>query len=133
MSTCKHYEQMNTTYCGMPLTLHVCNGTKERDECSCNGLEAKCNFYPDKREKAKKPLSTAEMWLAAQSDGETYTTDYMKTSYSKEDGFWSKNDLEQDVTLTLNDWMNAKWKQQEKKRKLTKEQAEKEFNIRIVD
>ena len=23
----------------------VCYGTKEREECSCNGLKSKCNFY----------------------------------------------------------------------------------------
>lgn len=31
----------------------VCFGTKERDACSCNGDENKCDFYPEKREKAK--------------------------------------------------------------------------------
>ena len=29
----------------------VCWGTKEREECSCEGDPAKCNFYPDKRRK----------------------------------------------------------------------------------
>jgi hypothetical protein len=31
-----------------------CNGTKERDECSCGGDRTKCDFYPEVREKAKK-------------------------------------------------------------------------------
>lgn len=30
-----------------------CNGTKERDECSCGGDRTKCDFYPEVREKAK--------------------------------------------------------------------------------
>ena len=30
-----------------------CNGTKERDVCSCGGDPAKCDFYPEVREKAK--------------------------------------------------------------------------------
>ena len=31
-----------------------CNGTKERDECSCGGDMTKCDFYPNVREKALK-------------------------------------------------------------------------------
>lgn len=30
----------------------VCNGTKERDACDCGGDERKCDFYPERREKA---------------------------------------------------------------------------------
>lgn len=33
-----------------------CNGTKERDECSCGGDRIKCNFYPEVREMAKKNI-----------------------------------------------------------------------------
>lgn len=33
-------------------TIGVCNGTKERDECSCGGDRTKCDFYPEVREKA---------------------------------------------------------------------------------
>lgn len=29
----------------------VCFGTRERDECNCGGDPAKCDFYPEKREK----------------------------------------------------------------------------------
>ena len=32
----------------------VCNGTKERDICSCGGDRTKCDFYPEVREKAFK-------------------------------------------------------------------------------
>jgi hypothetical protein len=31
----------------------VCWGTKERDECSCGGDEAKCDFYPSVRKRAE--------------------------------------------------------------------------------
>lgn len=34
----------------------ICNGTRERDECSCGGDETKCDFYPEIRERAKKEL-----------------------------------------------------------------------------
>ena len=32
--------------------VHKCNGTRERDECSCGGDRTKCDFYPKVREKA---------------------------------------------------------------------------------
>lgn len=32
----------------------ICNGTKERDECNCNGDEFNCSFYDDVKERAKK-------------------------------------------------------------------------------
>lgn len=131
MSICECYEQINTTYCGMPTIISICNGTKERETCLCNGDMAQCDFYPEKRKQANKFFNTAEMWLAAQQDGETYITDYMKTSYSKADGFLSENSQKQDLTLTLNHWMNVMWQKQEK-RKLTIEEAEREFCIEIV-
>jgi hypothetical protein len=31
---------------------HECLGTKECEECTCCGDESKCNFYPERREKA---------------------------------------------------------------------------------
>lgn len=31
-----------------------CNGTRERDECSCGGDRTQCDFYPDVRDKALK-------------------------------------------------------------------------------
>ena len=36
--------------------VHKCNGTRERDECSCGGDRAKCDFYPEVREKALKEI-----------------------------------------------------------------------------
>lgn len=38
---------------------NVCNGTKEREECTCGGDPAKCDFYPEKRLAAKKKASEA--------------------------------------------------------------------------
>jgi hypothetical protein len=35
-------------------TVCVCNGTKEQDVCSCGGDRAKCDFYPQVRNKALK-------------------------------------------------------------------------------
>lgn len=42
-------------YTGKPSgykTICRCNGTKERDECTCGGDERNCDFYPSKIEKA---------------------------------------------------------------------------------
>ena len=32
-----------------------CLGTKEIEICSCEGNESKCNFYPERRKKSRKP------------------------------------------------------------------------------
>lgn len=34
----------------------ICNGTKERDECSCKGNRAKCDFYSEARKKARAEI-----------------------------------------------------------------------------
>lgn len=50
-----------------------CNGTKERDECSCSGDRAKCNFYSEVREKAKKEsekIITNADYIRAMTDDE---------------------------------------------------------------
>lgn len=44
---CSCYEEVDS--------LHArCNGTKERDFCSCGGDESKCDFYPEKRVKTEE-------------------------------------------------------------------------------
>lgn len=40
------------THTPLTKTVGVCNGTKERDECTCNGIERFCDFYKYKRERA---------------------------------------------------------------------------------
>ena len=62
MSLCKHYElyeKYTVTYnplTGAPISHHtqvgVCLGTKEQDECSCEGNCCNCDFYEHVREKA---------------------------------------------------------------------------------
>jgi hypothetical protein len=39
---------------GHNVQVGVCWGTKECERCSCGGDETKCDFYPEKRAKAKK-------------------------------------------------------------------------------
>lgn len=47
----------------------VCWGTKECEPCSCNGDEAKCDFYDYVRERAKKPITNADR-IRAMTDEE---------------------------------------------------------------
>ena len=42
------------------VTIGICYGTKERDECTCNGDRSKCDFYPEVREKEKRRISLYE-------------------------------------------------------------------------
>ena len=39
--------------CEIDTYVQICNGTKEREECSCGGDVTKCNFYPEKREQQR--------------------------------------------------------------------------------
>ena len=49
------YSQHTGTYVGaVDVKYEYCVGTKEIDECSCNGDRAKCDFYPEVREEAIK-------------------------------------------------------------------------------
>lgn len=60
MKKCDCYKTITSVYYN-PITLHnteysygVCNGTKEREHCNCEGNQLKCDFYPEMREAAKK-------------------------------------------------------------------------------
>ena len=39
-------------------TVGVCWGTRECDECRCDGNKLKCDFYPEERKEAKKKLES---------------------------------------------------------------------------
>ena len=64
MSLCKHYglyDRYTFTYnplTGAPIShrtkVGICLGTKEQDECSCEGNCCNCDFYEHVREKAKQ-------------------------------------------------------------------------------
>lgn len=130
MEKCSCYHEYDGA--GFGSAKGCCYGTRECETCWCDGIESRCDFYPEKREKSKKELSTAEMWITAQDDGETYVTDFRNTTYSKEDGFTSGKEYQYSATPSLHEWMSKMWRKQEK-RKLTKVEAEKEFDIKIVD
>src|SRR5574344_1019717 len=71
----------------------VCLGAKELERCYCGGDKSKCDFYPEKRKAAMKPMNTAEMWLKAQEDGKTYVVEQKALCYSKERGLFCFTDL----------------------------------------
>lgn len=115
-------------------TIQICNGTKDREECSCDGDESKCNFYPEKR-KEKKTMNTAEMWLKAQEDGMCYKMILPQSLngevfYQKEVGLFDEDNYP--ITLDnfekFDDFMKEQWRL----RIMTKSEAEARFNIKIV-
>ncbi len=128
---CYHERTGRDPLFGSPVTYGVCYGTRECEECYCNGDESKCTFYPEKRKAAMKPMTTAEMWLKAQEDGEAYITIDGDASYSVADGFIMEN-LHVSNVQTLSDWMSKTWKKQEL-RKITRAEAEKQLGVKIVD
>lgn len=58
MNKCECYEERevidNYSFNFDRRLIGICNGTKERDECRCGGDPAKCDFYPEVREKARR-------------------------------------------------------------------------------
>lgn len=70
MEKCKSYKvtKQIVGWCNSQQPIHKnvyrCNGTKERDVCSCGGDPVRCDFYPEVREKAKidakKRMTNAE-------------------------------------------------------------------------
>ena len=56
MNKCECYEERELvdSYLYDRRLIGICNGTKEKDECRCGGDPAKCDFYPEVREKARR-------------------------------------------------------------------------------
>ena len=75
MNKCRCYHTQNKLrYTYNPITgrtiphdveVGVCWGTKETDECNCGGDEAKCDFYPNVREKVKK--ENLDTWIITEN------------------------------------------------------------------
>lgn len=112
----------------------TCWGTRECEECTCDGDTTKCNFYPEKR-KEKKTMNTAEMWLKAQEDGMCYEA--IMSQSTNEELFYQKNrglfdgdgyEFMLDNTGSFDELMDIEWRL----RTMTKSEAEVRFNIKIV-
>lgn len=118
-------------------TIQICNGTKEREICFCNGDESKCKFYPEKR-KGSKSMNTAEMWIQAQEDGKYYITISNhddKIIYNKNTGLLYNDDKSlctpADYWYTFDSLMQEQWACCDNY--MTKQEAEKKFGIKIID
>lgn len=134
MENCKCWEEKEVImgyYHDYPMkkVKQICNGTKEREECSCNGDVTKCNFYLEKR-KENRTMNTAEMWIKAQEDGKTYKC--MDMRYNKSLGFHDKdkNKWGGYAFNYVNDIFSLQWDVYLEE--MTKSEAETKFNIKIV-
>lgn len=111
-------------------TKQICNGTKEREECTCGGDVTKCDFYPEKRKEGKM-MNTAEMFIQANKDGKTYKCEDMR--YNKKDGF---HGIEGRLWIArafdyVDDVFKLEW-ELKPDNEMTKAEAEAKFNIKIV-
>lgn len=112
----------------------VCYGTRECEECFCNGNTCECDFYPEKRKEVKKTMRTAEMYLAAQENGKTYVSNNADAIYSKSLGLVEQDNVDEAICLgdfpTFGSLMECEWEEVEV---MTKAEAEKKFRIKIVN
>ena len=112
----------------------VCLSTKENKRCNCFGIKSNCDFYPEKRKAAIKPMNTAEMYIKANENGKTYYSESVDAFYSKEFGLVEAEDTTQKVQIgdfpTFEYLMQREW---EEVKAMTKAEAEKKYKIRIVD
>jgi hypothetical protein len=67
---------------GRNVDVGVCWGTKERDECSCNGDRSKCDFYPEVREKAHIKIYNEGLFFIDKY-GNTTTIDDVMLQYKQ--------------------------------------------------
>ena len=126
MERCECYDSRNV--------YSVCLGAKELERCYCGGDKSKCDFYPEKRKAAEKPMNTAEMYIKANENGKTYYSESVDAFYSKEFGLVEAEDTTQKVQIgdfpTFEYLMQREW---EEVKAMTKAEAEKKYKIRIVD
>lgn len=139
MDKCKCWEETKRIvgwYRDEPIhkTVQICNGTKEREECSCEGNKSKCNFYPENR-KESKSMNTAEMWIKAKEDEMCYEMIMPQSSsdevfYQKDKGLFDGYNFQiiMDNFESFDEFMNEQWQL----RTMTKSEAEAKFNIKIV-
>ena len=58
---CEEKKIVGWCNCQQPIYASVrrCNGTRERDVCSCGGDHTKCDFYPEVRKRVQKESAKA--------------------------------------------------------------------------
>lgn len=124
MDTCPCYKRNNDVY-------GYCLGTKWKQLCSCQGDQSKCNYYPEKRERAKK-MTTLEMMNLAKDNGKTYLVNDML--YNIKFGFHDKSGKKWygDAFDYLNDLFEINEWQEDNTIYMTKSEAEEKYGIKIV-
>lgn len=99
----------------LPAERHVCNGTKEREECSCGGDESKCDFYPEKRkgrcdayERRDNICTHREGPLACQTEGDMLKCPYITTMIDKPQAIGAEESSRENKTMnTAEMWIEA--------------------------
>lgn len=133
---CYHAKFLSSSeYPFSPKVIAYCYGTKECEECSCGGDVSKCDFYPAKRKESKK-MNFAEVWVEAQATDKWYINKDNEIVYQKDVGLVEADDFSVPVEIDSFDFgiesiMRAEWEEM-KIPVLSKDEAEKKFNIKII-
>ena len=86
------YSQYTGAYVGaVDVKYEYCVGTKEIDECSCNGDRTKCDFYPEIREKAVKEQKT----VSGIPVSRRVLSDWYISSVGDEEPVWTEEHLDE--------------------------------------
>lgn len=133
MSKCDCWHEVEP-FCYNDKINGVCYGTKEREYCQCNGDNAKCDFYPEKR-KENKTMKTLEMMNAAKENGKTYKLYGLNIFYNDKHGFigadWNEVMLQEFANqLTFNKFFDFDWS--ERSSLMTVAEAEEKYGIKII-
>lgn len=115
-------------YCGNTGNNHYTRYNEENETTtSCVVNNNKCTF--DKKRDGKQ-MNTAQMWLAAQSDGKTYKVYDMR--YSRQKGFHDKKGSRwnPDAFSSIEEIMNCQWVEC---KEMTRAEAEKKLGVDIID
>lgn len=100
---------------------------EDKTTTSCVENNNKCTF--DEKSEGKE-MNTAQMWLAAQSDGKTYKVNDMR--YSRQKGFHDKKGFRwnPDAFKSIEEIMNCQWVEC---KEMTRAEAEKKLGVDIID
>lgn len=88
-----------------------CNGTRERDECSCGGDRTKCDFYPDVRAKEKnesgKIVTNADR-IRAMTDDELadFFYELVDSGACNDFGITHERECDSNCVECIKEWLN---------------------------
>ena len=96
--------------------VYKCNGTRERDECSCGGDRIKCDFYPEVCAKALKEQEPKfGVWISVEDrlpENKVNCLVHYKHAYCDDDGyyaigvsFYDSNEFQIGLAYKATHWM----------------------------